>query len=49
MICNLTASNTLPEPPVYAKLLANVRKARSDDQRMLYEWLSAKFNPPKGG
>lgn len=45
MICNLSASNILPEPPEYAKLLAHVRKAKIADQRALYAWLGSKFEP----
>lgn len=46
MVCNQAASNILPEPPEYAKLLAQIRKARVDDQRKLYEWLQTKFTTP---
>jgi len=37
------ASNVLPNPPDYTKLLAQVRKVKVSDQRQLCKWLSDKF------
>lgn len=49
MECNQGASNVLPNPPDYTKLLAQVRKAKISDQQQLYRWLSEKFEPDRRG
>ena len=41
--CNQGAKNITVEPPSWTWLLAQVRRARIDDQRRVYEWLHAKF------
>ncbi|MDP2327184.1 MAG: HNH endonuclease [Dehalococcoidia bacterium] len=43
-VCNEGAANiTLPRPDA-GKLLAQIRRATSDDQRVILDWLKAKFD-----
>lgn len=41
--CNQGAKNLVQEPPSYAWLLGQVRRAKESDQRAVYEWLGRKF------
>jgi 5-methylcytosine-specific restriction endonuclease McrA len=41
--CNQGAKNITAEKPTQVWLLAQVRRARLDDQRAVYEWLRSKF------
>ena len=41
--CNMGAKDLSTQPPSWAWLLAQIRKARIDDQRRALEWLEGKF------
>ena len=42
--CNQGAKNIVAEPPSWAWLLGQLRRARIDDQRKALEWLEKKFS-----
>lgn len=42
--CNQGAKNLTPEKPSRIWLLAQVRRAKEDDQEAVYEWLRTKFD-----
>ena len=44
--CNEGAQNLTAEPPSFVWLISQVRRARLDDQRRVYEWLHRKFGGP---
>ncbi|MDE0008214.1 MAG: HNH endonuclease [Gammaproteobacteria bacterium] len=41
--CNQGAKNITQEPPSYVWLMAQLRRARENDQRAAFEWLQQKF------
>ena len=41
--CNQGAKNITAEPPSHVWLMAQLRRAREDDQRVALEWLQRKF------
>lgn len=41
--CNQGAKNITVEPPSWTWLLAQIKRARIDDQRRAFEWLDSKF------
>lgn len=41
--CNQGAKNITQEPPSHVWLMAQLRRAREDDQRAAFEWLQQKF------
>ena len=41
--CNQGAKNITTEPPSWTWLLAQIKRARIDDQRRAFEWLEGKF------
>ena len=41
--CNQGAKNITTEPPSWTWLLAQIKRAKNDDQRRALEWLEAKF------
>ena len=47
-LCNEGARNLTLDPPRYATLLAQVRRAKRDDQLKVFEWLQNRFQPPSG-
>ena len=44
-VCNEGAANLTLDRPSLHKLLVQVRRATSDDQRRVLEWLKSKFEP----
>ncbi len=42
--CNQGAKNITVEPPSWTWLLAQIKRAKVDDQRRVFEWLEGKFN-----
>lgn len=42
--CNQGAKNITIEPPSWTWLLAQIKRAKVDDQRRAFEWLEGKFN-----
>ena len=42
--CNQGAKNITVEPPSWTWLLAQIKRAKVDDQRRAHEWLQAKFD-----
>jgi len=42
-ICNQGAKNIVPEPPSHIWLMAQVRRAKENDQREILKWLKRKF------
>ncbi len=41
--CNQGAKNIVQEPPTYTWLISQVRRAKENDQRAVFEWLAKKF------
>lgn len=46
--CNEGAKNIAQEPPSWTWLIAQVRRAKIDDQKAVLEWLQRKYSPDSG-